>query len=130
MAATSERGNSSAPGDSAATVHFGHVTPVWLLLAVFLALVALTVATVAVTSIDLGSQWNLVVAMVIATLKAGLVVVFFMHLLWDKKFYLLIFSAALLFVVLFVSLSMNDRSEYQRAIDELEQSTQVPVPGS
>ena len=130
MATSSAHGASSASGNPAASEPLGHVTSVKLLVAVFLALVALTVATVAVTSIDLGSQWNLVAAMVIATLKAGLVVVFFMHLLWDKKFYLLIFSAALLFVVLFVSLSLNDRSEYQRAIDELEQSALMPVSGS
>src|ERR671927_293995 len=62
-----------------------HTTPVILLLAVLGVLMVLTIVTVAVTSIDLGAQGNLVVAMIIATIKAALVVMFFMHLVWDKK---------------------------------------------
>ena len=56
---------------------FAHVTPVPLLLGVLGCLLVLTFATTAVTSIDMGGQWNLVVAMVIATAKASLVVTFF-----------------------------------------------------
>src|SRR5262245_55968260 len=48
-----------------------HTTPVWLLFGVLGALLVLTVATVAVTSVDLGAQNNLIVAMVIATVKAA-----------------------------------------------------------
>src|SRR4051794_381311 len=44
-----------------------HTMPLPLLFGVLGALLALTIATVAVTSIDLGAQGNLVVAMVIAT---------------------------------------------------------------
>src|SRR5688500_8706185 len=45
-----------------------HTTPVSLLVAVLGALLVLTVVTVAVTRVDLGSQGNLVIAMVIATI--------------------------------------------------------------
>ncbi len=108
---------------AAAEGHGGlaHTTSVRLLVSVFAALIVLTGITVAVTTIDLGPTWNLVVAMGIATLKAGLVVVFFMHLLWDKKFNLLVFLTGVLFVVLFLSLTLNDRSEYQERIDALEE---------
>jgi cytochrome c oxidase subunit IV len=90
-----------------------HTMPIWML-----------IVTVSVTSFDLGSQGNLIVAMVIATVKAGLVVTFFMHLFWDKKFHLILFLTAVLFVILFLSMSITDRGEYQRNID-LYQNTQA-----
>lgn len=99
-----------------------HTTPVVLLLGVLGALMVLTVITVAVTSIDLGAQLNLVVAMVIATIKAGLVVMFFMHLVWDKKLHLILFLTSVLFLILFLSLSVTDRGEYQPDIDFFQTS--------
>ncbi|MEZ4221236.1 MAG: cytochrome C oxidase subunit IV family protein [Polyangiaceae bacterium] len=99
---------------------FAHVTSVKLLVGVLAVLMVLTIATVAVTSIDLGSQYNLVVAMVIATIKAGLVVTFFMHLLWDKKFHLLVFLSSVLFLILFLGLAITDRKEYQSNITNKE----------
>jgi len=111
-----------AGGDAHADHGLAHTMPVWMLVAVLGALMGLTILTVSVTSFDLGSQGNLVVAMVIATIKAALVVTFFMHLLWDKKFHLILFLTAVLFVVLFLSMSITDRGEYQQNID-LYQST-------
>lgn len=95
-----------------------HTMPLPLLFGVLGALLALTVATVAVTSIDLGAQGNLIVAMIIATVKAALVCVFFMHLLWDKKFNALLFLTSVLLLILFLALTTNDRGEYQHAVDE------------
>jgi cytochrome c oxidase subunit 4 len=94
-----------------------HTTPVSLLFGILGALLVLTIATVAVTAVDLGSQGNLVVAMVIATIKAALVVTFFMHLLWDKKFNLILFLTSVLFVILFLSMTAADRGEYQHEVD-------------
>jgi cytochrome c oxidase subunit IV len=102
-----------------------HTMPVWMLVAVLGALMGLTILTVSVTSFDLGSQGNLVVAMVIATIKAALVVTFFMHLLWDKKFHLILFLTAVLFVVLFLAMSITDRGEYQKNIDLYQSTTAV-----
>ena len=112
----------AGPHDDHADHGLAHTMPVWMLIAVLGALMGLTVLTVSVTNFDLGSQGNLVVGMVIATIKASLVVTFFMHLLWDKKFHLILFLTAILFVVLFLSMSVTDRSEYQHNID-LYQST-------
>lgn len=95
-----------------------HTTPVWLLFGVLSALLVLTIATVAVTSIDLGAQGNLIVAMIIATIKAVLVCTFFMHLLWDKKFNLVLFLTSVLFLILFLSMATTDRGEYQHLVDE------------
>jgi cytochrome c oxidase subunit 4 len=94
-----------------------HTTPVSLLFAILGILLALTIATVAVTTIDLGAQGNLVVAMVIATVKAALVCTFFMHLLWDKKFNTVLFLTSVLFLILFLSMATTDRGEYQPDVD-------------
>ena len=130
-----DEGDAYLPVPAAAAAHGGdhedhglaHTMPIWMLVAVLGALMFLTVLTVSVTSYDLGSQGNLIVAMVIATVKAGLVVTFFMHLLWDKKFHLILFLTAVLFVVLFLSMSITDRSEYQKNID-LYQGTTAAAP--
>jgi cytochrome c oxidase subunit 4 len=95
-----------------------HTMPVWMLCGVLGALLVLTIATVAVTAIDLGAQGNLIVAMVIATVKAVLVCTFFMHLLWDKKFNLVLFLTSVLFLILFLAMARTDRGEYQHSVDE------------
>lgn len=104
-----------------------HITPVKLLLGVFGALTVLTVFTVLVTAVDLGSQGNFVVAMIIATVKAGLVMAFFMHLVWDKKFNLTVFLSAFLFVLLFLSIALTDRNEYQAQIDAFEENNPLKI---
>jgi cytochrome c oxidase subunit 4 len=96
-----------------------HVMPVRLLIGVWAALMVLTVVTVTVTSIDLGSRFNLIIAMAIATVKAGLVVTYFMHLRWDRPFHTLIFLGSLLFVSLFISMTLFDKSEYEADITEM-----------
>lgn len=95
-----------------------HTMPIWLLIGVLGALLVLTIATVAVTAVDLGAQGNLIVAMVIATVKAVLVCTFFMHLLWDKKFNLVLFLTSVLFLILFLSMTTTDRGEYQQSVDD------------
>jgi cytochrome c oxidase subunit 4 len=112
-------------GTGASVAHGGHhdghglahTTPVPLLLGVLGLLLVLTIVTVAVTSVDLGASGNLIVAMVIATIKATLVVCFFMHLVWDKKLHLILFLTSVLFVILFLAMSVADRGEYQPDID-------------
>jgi cytochrome c oxidase subunit 4 len=96
---------------------FAHVTPLPLLFGILGALLVLTVLTVSVTSVDLGAQGNLTVAMIIATVKAGLVVTYFMHLRWDRLFHLILFLTSVLFLILFLSMSITDRSEYDRDLE-------------
>ncbi|MDX2054271.1 MAG: cytochrome C oxidase subunit IV family protein [Polyangiaceae bacterium] len=94
-----------------------HTTPVWLLVGILLALLFLTVVTVGVTALDFGADGNLIIAMVIATIKAGLVVTFFMHLAWDKRFNALAFAAGVLFLILFLAMVVADRGEYKPYVD-------------
>jgi cytochrome c oxidase subunit IV len=91
----------------------GHTAPMALLIGVLGALIVLTVMTVGVTSVDLGSQGNFIVAMIVATVKAILVMGFFMHMFWDSKFNVIAFTSSFLFVMLFLSMAVLDRSEYR-----------------
>ena len=54
------------------------VTPLRTYVLVYLALVALTITTVGVSRIELG-EYNFIVAITIAVIKAVLVILFFMH---------------------------------------------------
>jgi cytochrome c oxidase subunit 4 len=93
-----------------------HVVPVRVLLSVFAVLLALTVLTVAATWVDLG-HWNLWIALGIATVKASLVALYFMHLRYDNPFYALIFVTALVFLAVFLSLTLMDTLQYAPTID-------------
>jgi len=109
---------------------FAHATPLSLLLTILGALLVLTVLTVSVTTFDLGSQGNLTVAMVIATIKAGLVVTYFMHLRWDRVFHLILFLTSVLFLILFLSMTLTDRSEYDHDVEAYRaaQAQAAPTP--
>jgi cytochrome c oxidase subunit IV len=90
----------------------GHVMSVRVLAAVWGALVGLTVLTVAATWVDLGRA-ALLVALAIATVKASLVVLYFMHMRYDRPFNAVVFISALLFVAIFVGITLIDTVAYQ-----------------
>ena len=95
----------------------GHIVSMRILVVVFVSLLVLTWITVASTYIDLG-EFNFPLAMMIASVKAYLVVAYFMHLRWDKPFNLVVFLSSLAFVALFISFVMTDKHEYRD--DEIE----------
>lgn len=100
-------------GSKAQSSHaVGHVVPLWLLAAVLGALLVLTYITVAATYFDLGSA-NLWLAMAIATVKAYLVALYFMHLRFDRPFNGVLFLCALVFVALFVGIALMDSLAYR-----------------
>ena len=90
-----------------------HVATVKTLVATGSTLLCLTVLTVLATKVDFGANLNLAVAMVIAVTKATLVVLFFMHLRYDRLFHTVIFISALLAASLFVGFTLMDTSQYQ-----------------
>ena len=94
-----------------------HVLPIWLLVGIWAALMALTGITVWSAQYDLGRS-DLPVAMGIATVKALLVALVFMHLLWDKKFHGMLFMASLVFAGLFVTFSMMDVEQNMPGVEE------------
>lgn len=110
----------SGHGDKHGDDHgLAHVMPVKVLLTVGGALLFLTAVTVWVTYVDLGRSGNLVVAMVIATIKAGLVCAYFMHLRWDRPYNALVFLSSIVFVGLFIIVTLIDKSEYEPDIEEM-----------
>jgi|SRR5579871_2520128 len=84
-----------------------HPHSVWLYWGVFLALILLTVLTVAITRHDFG-KFNIVVAILIASLKAALVAGFFMHLVFDNKFLAVVLSTSLVLLALFIIFPIAD----------------------
>ena len=67
-----------------ASSHHPHTIEKSTYLKILIALIVLTAITVAVSRVDFG-VWNLVVAMLVASIKAGLVTLFFMHLKYENK---------------------------------------------
>ena len=88
-----------------------HAVPVRVLATVLLALLVLTWATVAATWFEWGGL-NLWIAMGIATVKASLVLLYFMHLRYEPPLYGLVLIAALVFLALFIGLAMLDTAAY------------------
>jgi len=98
--------------DNANHPSVGHVVPLRLLLGVLAALLVLTWITVAVTYVDLGVL-NLWIALAIATVKASLVALYFMHLRWDRPINGTVFIISLLLLALFVGLALMDTEAYK-----------------
>jgi cytochrome c oxidase subunit 4 len=79
-----------------------HVTPLWIYIAVFLALAVGTIATYLASQVDFG-MWNTPIALIIATIKAVLVILFFMHVIHSTRLTWVVIIAAFLWLgVLFV----------------------------
>jgi cytochrome c oxidase subunit 4 len=75
---------------------------------IWIALLCLTVITAAVSFVDLG-RFNTVIALVIATFKALLVVLFFMHVKYtSEKLTKTVIVAAIFWLLLLLALSMAD----------------------
>ena len=87
-----------------------HISSTPFYVAVFLGLLFLTGMTVGQSYVDLGKM-NIVLVILIATMKASLVVTFFMHLKWDNKFNALIFLSTLFFIGVFFAYTMHDTEE-------------------
>ena len=94
-----------------------HTAPIKLYLGVFAALIFFTVLTVALSYVHLGSL-NLVVAILIATVKAGLVVTFFMHLRDDKRFITLMLLGGLFFIGIFFNYTMMDTNRRSNELND------------
>jgi cytochrome c oxidase subunit 4 len=85
----------------------GHVSPIGLYVTIFLALMALTAATVAAAFVNLGSL-NFPVAMLIAGFKATLVVWFFMHVKYQSSLTKLTVATGLYFLAILLGMFLLD----------------------
>jgi cytochrome c oxidase subunit IV len=101
---------------------FAHPMAVWKLLAVFFALIILTYLTVLQSTLNLGNM-ELWLSLFIATIKAALVILFFMHMIHEKPFNAIVFLSSFIFVALFLGLTLMDAHNYK---DLLELQPQPP----
>jgi len=125
--------------------HGHHVVPMKVYFGVFGALLFLTVVTVAVAQVDLGPM-NMLVAMLVATVKASVVCAFFMQLKYDEKLNTIIFVFGLIFVALFFLFTLLDvfsrgfldprqdnlymqQEAMQKQRYDIEQKVNKPLPG-
>ncbi|MEQ8847064.1 cytochrome C oxidase subunit IV family protein [Botrimarina sp.] len=116
--------------------HSHHITSPQLLWATFAALVALTLLTVAVSSYvhlerfpaqvflpmvfddPVDVRWlDMPITLAIATAKALLVAVIFMHLQHDKLFNAILLIGAVVFMVLFIGMALLDSGQYQPQVE-------------
>jgi cytochrome c oxidase subunit 4 len=91
-----------------ATPEHEHILPVSLYVTIWLTLMVLTVVTAAVSFIDLG-PFNTVVALLIASFKAILVVLFFMHVKYmSDRLTKMVVVAVIFWLFLLLGLSLMD----------------------
>ncbi len=84
-----------------------HIAPLKTYLNVFAALMVLTVLTVWVALFDLG-PFNVVVAVTIATVKAYIVILYFMHVKYSAKIIWLTAAAGFVWFILMLALTLAD----------------------
>jgi cytochrome c oxidase subunit IV len=84
-----------------------HVVPVGVYLAVFAALMVLTLVTVWVAEHNFG-PFNTLVAMGIAITKATLVILFFMHVKYSSKLTRLVVLAGFLWLAILLGITLSD----------------------
>lgn len=95
-----------------------------------LALLVLTALTVGAAYINLGSG-NVVIALFIATIKAILVALFFMHLRWEKPMDSLIAMAGFIFLGIFIGFCLLDFDSRNNFLPVNLHHTEVPLaPGT
>jgi cytochrome c oxidase subunit 4 len=101
-----------------------HVTPAATFLNVLIALLMLTAVTVGASRIDFGSA-NLLIAMLIACIKASLVIAIFMHVKWDTAINKIVFLSSFLFLSLLFLFTLSDQAT--RTFDGANERTRAPV---
>jgi cytochrome c oxidase subunit 4 len=91
--------------------HVPHILPFTTYLGTLFALLVLTAITVGVSYINFGAA-NVWIALLVATIKASIVALVFMHLFFDHKFHSIIIVIGLLFLGVFIAFTMFD-TEYR-----------------
>lgn len=105
--------------------HHGPKNPVRVYALTLITLLILTVVTVIVAQFDFGEA-NVLAAMLIATIKATVVALFFMHLLHDKPMNSIILCTALVMLGLLLAFSFMDSST---RINLVPRNAQAPAGG-
>ena len=117
--------------DSATHGHAGelqmghhHVSTTAMFRNVLIALLILTAITVGASRLDFGSA-NMLIAMLIASVKASLVIAFFMHMKWDTAINKIVFLSSFLFLSLLFIFTLADLAT--RRLDHERHVMKTPV---
>lgn len=87
--------------------HEEHLVPYKTFILVWMALIVLTLVTVGVSYLDL-KHLSFAIALLIAVVKSTLVLMYFMHMRWDRPVFIWFFVAAVGTYVIFVILTFAD----------------------
>ncbi len=87
--------------------HGHHIIPISVYAGVLGILMLGTIITVGVAQLDFG-PWNTVIAMLVATIKASFVLLYFMHLKYDNAMNRVIFGSGFFFLLILFSFSLID----------------------
>jgi cytochrome c oxidase subunit 4 len=85
-----------------------HIVPVRIYLIIFIVLIIGTALTVWAGFGDFPGPLNVIIALTIASIKATLVVLYFMHLRYSSRLVWVIFTSALFWMALLFSLTLSD----------------------
>ena len=85
-----------------------HIVSIRIYFFIFLALLVGTALTVVAGRIDFPGPLNVIIALTIASIKATLVILFFMHLRYSSRLVWIIFGAALFWLALLFALTLSD----------------------
>ncbi len=89
--------------------HIGHVSPIRTYILIWAALMVGTILTVAASMVDFPGPMNAVVALAIATVKATLVVLFFMHVKYiSYKVNIIVIVSAIFWLLLLLGMVSID----------------------
>lgn len=92
-------------------VEEGHVvTPVWVYVTTYLCLLVLTALTVGVSELGMIQRKAIIAAVIVASMKSGLVIAWFMHVKDGPPMNRLILVTSAFFVLVFFTLTMADLS--------------------
>jgi cytochrome c oxidase subunit 4 len=87
--------------------HKNHISTYKSQILVLLTLIMLTVLTVVITSVHLG-PFNTAAAMLIASIKGAIVLLYFMHLKFDEKIYRFMVTLVLAIYVVVIIITFFD----------------------
>jgi len=113
-------------GSHAGALQMGHhhVSSSAMFTKVLVALLILTAITVSSSRVDFGGA-NMLIAMAIASIKASLVIAFFMHMKWDTAINKIVFLSSFLFLSLLFVFTLADLAT--RRVDHEMHTTRTPV---
>jgi cytochrome c oxidase subunit 4 len=84
-----------------------HIMPTYVYVIILAILMCLTIVTVAVSYLDM-QKYTVMLALFIATIKVTLVMMYFMHLKYEKKNLIIMIVGVLITYGIFIGLTMAD----------------------